>query len=94
MASDFVPVASGEPDVAAPRAGGLVSDVGVADGRPGALYVFRAGDAADLARALERMTDRAVLSRYNWKRDSAVLLEVVDSLARRRCGVPLGRRRA
>jgi glycosyltransferase involved in cell wall biosynthesis len=68
--------------------------------------VFRAGDAADLARALERLTDssvraaageagrRAVLNRYNWERDSAVLLEVVDSLARRTSGVPRRRRRA
>lgn len=56
--------------------------------------VFRAGDAADLARALERLTDpglraaageagrRAVLNRYNWQGDSSVLLRVINSLAR------------
>jgi glycosyltransferase involved in cell wall biosynthesis len=68
--------------------------------------VFRAGDAADLARALERLTDSsiraaageagrsAVLSRYNWERDTAVLLDVVDSLARRNSAVPRPRSRA
>lgn len=56
--------------------------------------VFRAGDAADLARALERLTDpevrtaageagrRAVVKRYNWEKDSTTLLDVINSLAR------------
>jgi glycosyltransferase involved in cell wall biosynthesis len=60
--------------------------------------VFRAGDPADLARALERLTDpkiraaageagrRAVVDRYNWENDSTTLLGVINSLAR-----PVGR---
>jgi glycosyltransferase involved in cell wall biosynthesis len=61
----------------------------------GAGAVFRAGDAADLARVLEHMTDararavagdagrRAVLDRYNWERDSALFLDVIESVAPR-----------
>jgi glycosyltransferase involved in cell wall biosynthesis len=58
----------------------------------GAGEVFRAGDAADLARALLRLRDpevrraageagrNAVLGRYNWERDSAVLCRVIDQV--------------
>jgi glycosyltransferase involved in cell wall biosynthesis len=56
----------------------------------GAGEVFRAGDAADLAAALERMGDavtrrrigeqgrNAVRTKYNWEEDSRVLLETVE----------------
>jgi glycosyltransferase involved in cell wall biosynthesis len=56
----------------------------------GAGDVFRAGDAADLAAAVRRLADpavrraageagrRAILERYNWERDSAVLCDVVQ----------------
>ena len=59
----------------------------------GAGDVFRARDAADLAAAVRRLADpavrraageagrRAVLERYNWERDSAVLREVVRRVA-------------
>jgi glycosyltransferase involved in cell wall biosynthesis len=58
----------------------------------GAGEVFRAGDAADLAGALERLVDperrarvgeagrRAVLTRYNWERDAATLCRVLDQV--------------
>jgi glycosyltransferase involved in cell wall biosynthesis len=71
----------------------------------GAGESFRAGDAADLARALERLMDarirtaagdagrRAVLDRYNWERDSAILLDVIHSFARRSAS-PRARSRA
>jgi glycosyltransferase involved in cell wall biosynthesis len=59
----------------------------------GAGEVFRAGAASDLAAAVRRLADpavhraageagrRAVLARYNWERDSAVLREVVRRVA-------------
>jgi glycosyltransferase involved in cell wall biosynthesis len=59
----------------------------------GAGEVFRAGDAADLAAAVRRLADpavrriageagrRAVLEQYNWERDAAVLLDVVERVA-------------
>ena len=55
----------------------------------GAGEVFRSGDAADLARAIDRFFDaetrracgeagtRAILERYNWEASTAVLLRVV-----------------
>jgi glycosyltransferase involved in cell wall biosynthesis len=66
----------------------------------GAGDVFRAGDATDLAGAIRRLTDRAtlraageagrraVLTRYNWERDAAVLRDVVWRVARSRAGAP------
>ena len=59
----------------------------------GAGDVFRAGDAADLAAAVRRLADpavrraageagrRAILARYNWERDGAVLCDVVRRVA-------------
>ncbi len=72
----------------------------------GAGEVFRAGDAADLAAAVRRLADpairraageagrRAVLERYNWERDTAVLCDVVRRVARRSGGVFEARRLA
>lgn len=60
----------------------------------GAGEVFRAGDAADLAAAVRRLAvdpdrrrgageagRRAILGRYNWEQDAAVLRRVVDRVA-------------
>jgi glycosyltransferase involved in cell wall biosynthesis len=64
----------------------------------GAGDVFRAGYAADLAAAVRRLTDpavrraageagrRAVLDRYNWESDAAVLRDVVRRVAARSGG--------
>jgi glycosyltransferase involved in cell wall biosynthesis len=59
----------------------------------GAGEVFRAGDAHDLAAALERLTNtavrdaageagrRAVLARYHWERDAGVFCRTIESVA-------------
>ena len=75
----------------------LTSDVGPCARivrETGAGEVFRAGDAADLAAAVRRLVDdparrvaageagrRAVVTRYNWENDAAVLRRVVDRVA-------------
>jgi glycosyltransferase involved in cell wall biosynthesis len=58
----------------------------------GAGELFRSGDSADLASAIARLADlprrvvmgqlgrTAILERYNWERDSSMLLEVVNSM--------------
>jgi glycosyltransferase involved in cell wall biosynthesis len=65
----------------------------------GAGEVFRAGDAADLAAAIRRLSDpavrhvaaaagrHAIVERYNWERDGAVLRDVVRRIVTVRGGV-------
>jgi glycosyltransferase involved in cell wall biosynthesis len=62
----------------------------------GAGEVFRAGDASDLARAIERLADphrcaaaaesgqRAILERYHWEQDAATLSRAVSLVSRSR----------
>ena len=68
----------------------------------GAGEVFRAGDASSLADAIRRLADpdlrerygeagrRAILERYNWEHDAAVMMRGLDRLASARSGARRG----
>jgi len=68
----------------------------------GAGEVFRAGDASSLADAIRRLADpdlrerygeagrRAILERYNWEHDAAVMMRGLDRVASARSGAHRG----